>query len=128
LRNSEKSSAKKAMRIYDMNAKEEIPGYVTQENYDIMRKKAFKADEKVEALELRVKDLENDLQQALFIKADHIAREVKEQEQRFATSDSNVITNAIMDLRKLLLKPGVKVRKIKTVIMGDTIIEVQYET
>jgi hypothetical protein len=116
------------LRIMSSSTKEDIPGYVTQENYDILRNKAFKADEKVEALELRVKDLERDLQKALFIKADAIAREVREQEAQYATTDSNVITNAIMDLRKLLLKPGIKVHKIKVAVTGNTIIEVQYET
>lgn len=115
-----------------MTVKEEIPGYVTVENYDILRNKSYKefnkAADKIEALELRVKDLEKDLQKALFIKADAIAREVREQEHQYATNDSNVVTNAIMDLRKLLLKPGIKVHKIKVAVTGNTIIEVQYET
>ena len=115
-----------------MTTKEEIPGYVTQENYDILRNRLIQGrqekSEIIEALELRVKDLEGDLQKALFIKADAIAREVREQEHQYATNDSNVVTNAIMDLRKLLLKPGIKVHKIKVAVTGNTIIEVQYET
>jgi hypothetical protein len=115
-----------------MTTREEIPGYVSQENYDILRNKSFKEDKKkseiIEALELRVKDLEKDLQKSLFIKADAIAKEVREQENQFATSDANVITNAIMDLRKLLMKPHIKVHRIKVAVTGNTIIEVQYET
>ena len=120
------------MRMMSSSTKDEIPGYVSQENYDILRNKSFKEDKKkseiIEALELRVKDLEGDLQKALFIKADAIAREVRDQEAQYATTDSNVITNAIMDLRKLLLKPGIKVHKIRVAVTGNTIIEVQYET
>jgi ribosomal protein L9 len=96
--------------------------------YDNVRNQNEKLRKEVERLTIERDQAIKDLREALFIKAEAIAREVKDQEQRFATSDSNVITNAIMDLRKLLLKPGVKIRKIKTVIMGDTIIEVQYET
>lgn len=96
--------------------------------YDNVRNQNEKLRKEVEQLTIERDQAIKDLREALFIKADAIAREVKDQEQRFATSDSGVITNAIMDLRKLLLKPGVRIRKIKTVIMGDTIIEVQYET
>ena len=102
------------------------PDYVKL--YDNVRNQNEKLRKEVEQLIIQRDQALKDLREALFIKADAVAREVKEQEQRFATSDSGVITNAIMDLRKLLLRPGVKIRKIKTVIMGDTIIEVQYET
>jgi hypothetical protein len=46
--------------------KDEIPGYVTTENYDITRNLLVKSDKKV-------KQLEHDLQQALFFKADKIS-------------------------------------------------------
>jgi hypothetical protein len=45
--------------------KEEIPGYVTTENYDITRNLLVKSDKKV-------KQLEHDLQEALFTKADKL--------------------------------------------------------
>ena len=96
--------------------------------YDSVRNQNEKLRAEVERLIIERDQALKDLREALFIKADAIAREVKEQENQYATTDAGVITNAIMDLRKLLQKPGVKVHKIRAAVTGNTIIEVHYET
>ena len=100
--------------------KDEIPGYVTEENYDIMRNKAYKADQKIEALELRVKDLEKDLQQALFIKADHISKELDAASEGEAKLiDQKMLTDFVIN--SLKLKPRQVIFKWKGSIIMEII-------
>jgi hypothetical protein len=95
--------------------------------YDVERNINEKLRKELQKLSKERDQAIMDLQEALFIKADKIAKSLEEH-QHFTTSDPHIITNAILELRKILMKSGVKIHKIKTVTSGDIIVEIQYET